>query len=293
MRGLDGVSAMGAHACACTSPFLDRSAFINKHFWGGVRRASHPGDELYHASSPALSNDTLLVAGAGLVGAICTLCLDFGCAKPAGPAASVAWESSVKVTLPATGCGPPCFLRVQPLSGDPITIAVNEPDVWWAAPGSPSSVPPGEVLAQAIVGDQLRVFDRSLAWTSSWCGDGSAPPLPNANTTLLLLSGTSIYWSIPSSAASCYEASFSTAALPLGDFSASLQTSWGTSPAFALRLLPSPPPVIPSELDVLAGFAGNLTAALAVAAQIARAGGTTTVLLGSYVSPCRPAWCAR
>ena len=195
---------------------------------------------MYHVSSPNLQNETVLVAGAGLENASAALCTheQSGCT-----AVDVdSWERSAKVVLPATGCGPPCFLNLSTANGSAV-VQLNRPDVWWATTATPAAHPGGgavahtipteAVVATVVMGEQLRVFGRSLAWTGSRCTDGSKPPEPHAHTTLQTQQPGALQ--LPSLSASCYEATFATDTLQAGEQNVSVETEWGRSVPFMLR----------------------------------------------------------
>ena len=135
---------------------------------------------VYYATTPVLPNETVMVAGAGMNGATAKLCKDEACLSPlsavGAPLEVTSWNKSVKVILPASGCGPPCFLQLKDgNSGGVTTVTVNQPDVWWVTTGSPGSAASpeslrrtlGERKATVAVGDSIRVFGRALGWTTS------------------------------------------------------------------------------------------------------------------------------
>ena len=68
---------------------------------------------VYWFSSPTHNNETLLLAGAGLAGATARLCTGPNCTTmvAASPAIET-WEQSLKLTMPATGCGAPCYAEI-------------------------------------------------------------------------------------------------------------------------------------------------------------------------------------
>jgi hypothetical protein len=148
-----------------------------------------PPMAVYYATAPVLPNETLMIAGAGLRGATAKLCIDKDCSSPALPGALLpmaaaestvdAWNKSIKMVLPPAGCGPPCFVQIKATQGTPstTTVAINQPDIWWATTGSPgrpiplAPQPPasaiGNVKATVVAGDAVRVFGRSLGWTTT------------------------------------------------------------------------------------------------------------------------------
>ena len=187
-----------------------------------------------------------MVAGAGLEGATATLCTDKDCRSPvalaseAGPAVD-AWNKSLKMLLPPAGCGPPCFIQIKAKQGSATTttLAVNQPDIWWATTGAPGkAVAPspqplpsaiGDVKATVAAGDSVRIFGRALGWTSAttaaacWdcdateiiCADGKNAPTATA-TKLVLAGGPTL----ETSGATCYEANFNTAGVAPGVYNA-------------------------------------------------------------------------
>ena len=159
---------------------------------------SPPPPAVYWMSSPTLSNETLVVAGAGLAGATVDLCADAECARQIPtPHSPATWDQSLQLVLPLS-LTPPTFIRIRGdnNSGGP-TLPLNAPDVWWAAPGSPGTTPgdggrqldrrhPSWVNASVVAGDRLRVFGRSLGWdaTGRTCLSGAVAPDPVDTTTL-------------------------------------------------------------------------------------------------------------
>ena len=205
---------------------------------------------VYYATTPVLPNETLMIAGAGLEGATAKLCTDKDCASDASlPMVAAestvdAWNKSIKMVLPPAGCGPPCYVQIKATQGTPstTTVAVNQPDVWWASTGSPGRPtvpaprpPPSaisDVKATVAVGDTVRVFGRSLGWTttasagaqSCWgcaasqliCADGKNAPTATATKLLLTPGGLTR----ETTGATCYEANFDTAGLAPGVYNA-------------------------------------------------------------------------
>ena len=96
------------------------------------------------------------------------------------------------------------------------------------------------------------------------CVDASLPPRPNAGTTLQVqLPTAEAVSSVAALSASCYEASFATTGLPVGEHTNTIvNTVWGGSRPFTLRLQPAPAAIAPVQLHVQSGFTGNLSAAL-------------------------------
>jgi hypothetical protein len=122
-----------------------------------------------------------MLAGAGLDGVDAKLCTDERCVNPlSAPLEVTSWNKSVKVVMPPSGCGPPCFIQLKESSGNVATVAVNRPDVWWVTTGSPGRPATsnsfqrtlGQLKAAVAVGDAVRVFGRSLGWISTVSADG-------------------------------------------------------------------------------------------------------------------------
>ena len=172
-------------------------------------------------SKPVLTNETVLVAGAGLGSSAISFCRDAACAQrpllPAGGA--LTWESSVQAVLPA-GCRP-CWLAI---GSKPMTaVQVNAPEVAWI----PAGVEPGGIL---------RVFGRALAWRGERCVEASSSPGPVATTTLRI-SGKSL----TAMRANCFEAAFELPeSIAAGAHNLTVATPWGESlPLLATVTLPS------------------------------------------------------
>ncbi len=135
-----------------------------------------PHLSVYYSTTPVLPNETLMLAGAGLDGVDAKLCTDERCLTPlSAPLEVTSWNKSVKVVMPPSGCGPPCFIQLKERSGHIATVVVNRPDVWWVTTGSPgrpaasksSKRMVGQMKATVVVGDAVRVFGRSLGWIST------------------------------------------------------------------------------------------------------------------------------
>ena len=117
-----------------------------------------------------------MVAGAGLDAVDIKLCTDENCVNPLSTSLeSTSWNKSVKVVLPPSGCGPPCFAQIKDHSGSMITVVVNRPDVWWVTTSSPGRPAPparfknpiGQLRVTVQIGDAVRVFGRALGWISN------------------------------------------------------------------------------------------------------------------------------
>ena len=121
-----------------------------------------PRPEVYYITSPTLSNETLMVAGAGLnTSTSVRLCRDSACLHPVDAKPKV-WDRSIQITLPATGCGPPCFLHVESPPGNLEPIAFNAPDVWFVTPGSPSAYGLHTATGQGMVTMHFFFFKNSI-----------------------------------------------------------------------------------------------------------------------------------
>jgi hypothetical protein len=228
---------------------------------------------VYWASSPTLVNETLLLAGAGLDGAHVRLCKDAQCTAVIDAAPAIeAWAESLKMTIPQ--CGPPCYVELR-ASGGVSVVSLNAPDIWWAMTGSPATAssqlprkPLGAALRAAVqIGDTVRIFGRSLAWSfdSSSCLS-AATRRAVAGTKLVLTPGGA---SVAAVMANCYEATFSSSNLSSGQYTAVLTTAWGPSEPFELTLTPKPV-VTPVRLEVIPDFQGNLSSALFRAAELVK-----------------------
>ncbi len=207
---------------------------------------------VYWVSKPVLPGETLLVAGAGLSGAIATFCVDPACQQtvPNGANAS-AWDRSVQATLPVE-CSSGCYLRIVG-SGGATSVQVNAPDVAW----SPA----------AEQGGLLRVFGRSLAWDTGTCVNSARPPKAVPTTKLKIL-GSGQDAAVPAASATCYEASFR---LPQeigpGLHAFAVLTSWGISENFTVLITTArafPTTIIDVEND----HSGNLTDAVQAARKL-------------------------
>lgn len=203
---------------------------------------------IYWTSAPSVSNETLLVAGAGLGGADVRLCDDQHCKTLSKhqPSDVAAWDLSVKFTLP-TLLQPPCYVNVANTAGN-ITFALNRPDVWWASTGAPARHPPDNSSANAavlspmiIAGDAagLHVFGRAIGWAAGGTCINATQPVATPSTQLLLDDGTRV----PAAEATCFEARFDTTSLRAGVYTeAQVVTAWGASDPFTLTVAPTPPP---------------------------------------------------
>ena len=236
------------------------------HVVVGVDKLTVPA-KVYWASSPTLTNETLVIAGAGLAGTRPTLCLDPACAWPAPhqPAAVSSWDHSVKFVLPPS-CGPPCYARLAPGAA---VVTINRPEVWWAASGWPlgeDSLVGAAITPSVSPGETLRVFGRSMAWSpdGASCADSKLPA--GTRMTRLLLDGKFVS---TANAATCYEAAFvMPTTAPTGRVQATVETLWGSSTFFVYIRppAPAPSPVPPTFIDVQADCAGDLALALRKAA---------------------------
>ena len=243
--------------------------------------AAAPAPSVYWTSNPTLPNETLVVAGAFSEDRQAKLCTTRDCSGGSvvpTPALTGTWAHSVKVVLPAAGCGPPCFLHVTDGSSSPAAavVEVNAPDLWWALSGSPArqggtqdrsnlSNLPTRVAVQQ--GDTLRLFGRSLAWTSDHkrCTSAAGAPGPVPTTRLRLKPAGN---PVPSLWATCYEAAFDTAGMGAGHYpAAALTTPWGASQALDLTIVAAPPSPPPHQI-VVDPAAGGASPAKALAAAI-------------------------
>lgn len=196
-----------------------------------------------------------MLAGAGLDGVDAKLCTDERCLTPlSAPLEVTSWNKSVKVVMPPSGCGPPCFIQLKERSGHIATVVVNRPDVWWVTTGSPgrpaasksSKRMVGQMKATVVVGDAVRVFGRSLGWISTVspnqeqqydatqlvCVSGRvAPsttqtklklvgvaPASTASDTSVTTAGATVV--LASSGSTCYESSFNTHGVAPGVYNA-------------------------------------------------------------------------
>lgn len=223
---------------------------------------------VYWQSLPTLSNETLLVAGAGLEGAHAFLCRDSSCSdSTALPTTS--WKQSVQAVLPTVS--PPSFIKIEVPSGDSIVTALNAPEVWWTTREDAASEPLTPRVAaptrdaSVVAGQRLRVYGRALGWVDeTTCTPASAPSAVPA--TELTLAGVRAASSV---SATCYDASFDTTSLPLGTHTAAVKTQWGASRNFSLTILaPRAPPPSPTVIDVDQDAKGDVKAALAAAAAL-------------------------
>ena len=219
---------------------------------------------IYWQSSPTVANSTLLIAGASLTGATASLCTDATCTSST-PLSAETWELSAQILLPAT-LAPPASIKL----GSAV-VQLNVPEIWWASRGEPAAEPlaakrPALSRAAAIyAGQTLRVFGRSLAWTDATTCTAATAPSSSTKTTLSL--GGSI--SVAASAATCYDATFSTVTLPVGAHQATIVTEWGASAPFQLAILAPPtPPSPPTAIDVDRDCGGNVKTALTKAAAL-------------------------
>lgn len=258
-----------------------------------------PPPSIYWVSSPTLANETVVIAGS-FPGKATTLAL---CTTPTCKAGSristdwsaTPWPHSVKVVLPPD-CGPPCFLQLagpgpgasatsqSELSSAGTVVAINAPDIWWALSGEPShtSADSGphsrDVLsnqplrAHVRLGDAVRVFGRSLAWSkdNAECLSAAKSPQPVATTQLYLSAdeqGKPVGSALASTYATCYEATFATATLAPGNYpSAVLVTQWGVSRSINLTVEAVPTPKV-HVIRVGPQQAGALPAAIAEASR--------------------------
>lgn len=214
-----------------------------------------PRLSVYYITTPVLPNETLMLAGAGLDGVDAKLCTDERCVTPlSAPLEVTSWNKSVKVVMPPSGCGPPCFVQLKERSGNMATVAVNRPDVWWVTTGSPGRPAAsnsfhrtlGQIKATVAAGDAVRVFGRSLGWVSTAntnreqqygatqlvCASGRvAPsttqtklklvdvaPASTASVTSAAVAGATVV--LASSGSTCYESSFNTHGVAPGVYNA-------------------------------------------------------------------------
>ena len=229
--------------------------------------AQRPAPMTYWATVPVQPNETMVIAGAGLVGASATWCPgDLGCTAGSLQirANATAWDQSVQAVLPAE-CGPPCGLRLSTSTGS-VIVAVNAPDIAWARgllrhEQNITSHGPATHQQTRV----LRVFGRGMAFGAgaTTCISAAEPPAPNLDTTVEIGGQTLV-----SSSANCYEATFVLpATLVGGRYTVKLRTRWGASTiSVDVPTLTTMPPVV---IDVEADYAGNATAALAAAAGVA------------------------
>ena len=176
---------------------------------------------------------------------VARLCRDRACTQPvAGQPETFSWQQSTKLVLPASCATPPCWLELSAgAAGVVASLAVNAPDVWWAMSGTPAAGSPpapglvaAAVHATIIAGEPLRVFGRSLAWTTAAatpeysaaalrCANASLAPRYNADTVLVIakaLDARGVALVTPpagepvttSLTASCYEATFDSGQFP-------------------------------------------------------------------------------
>jgi hypothetical protein len=210
---------------------------------------------VYWISRPVLTDEVLMVAGAGLpseANATVQFCRDPACEKlvERSPLLPSSWNSTLHVRLPPGCSKPPCILVLS--SSSPLVVAVNGPEVSWVA-------------NRTRVGGLLRVFGRALAWDDGGCISGVAAPAPVASTMLYFGTGGSAV----ACAANCYEASF---VLPnsvgAGKYpNAVLSTPWGNT-SFGFDVLQPSSPVA-RQVDVEREHGGNIDSALAAAAVMA------------------------
>jgi hypothetical protein len=277
--------------------------------WTASVATPPPPPAVYWTSNPTLPNETLVVAGAFAEDRQARLCTTRDCSSGSvvpTPPLTGTWTHSVKVILPAAGCGPPCYLHVDGGGGGSMTAAapaaagattsvveVNAPDLWWALSGSPASggtqsrgtlsnLPLRVVVQQ---GDTLRLFGRSLAWSADHtrCVSAADPPGPVA-TTSLQLTPTDSSSPVPSLWATCYEATFNTAGMSVGHHpKAALTTRWGTSQPLDLTIVAAPPPAPPHQVVVNPGGGGGSSSAQALATAMENAAQYVATHAGALV----------
>jgi hypothetical protein len=234
---------------------------------------------IYWTSTPTLVNETLLISGAGLDHAQVSLCSGHGEGGGDGKCVALSesdvsvWAHSIKLVLP-TWCAPPCSVEIKAPGVQTVTVAANRPDVWWGAsdwPLGPDSPIGPSVTPVLSAGGTLRVFGRALAWTEDGTCVSSAAQLgPVSTTTLTLTDAVGMATAaVPSTAASCYEATFELPVGMTGDLQAVLTTPWGASTPFRVTVTATPPapaPVPPTVIDPVKDCGGDLALAMRRAA---------------------------
>jgi hypothetical protein len=258
-----------------TSPDEDKKSV-------GAKLDDHEGSiaipspaSVYWQANPVLSNETVMIAGAGLAGLQAKLCCGSatclaGEESPEQPSFDV-WEQSVKFVMPPA-CGPPCTVRIgtssSSRSSSAVVVAINRPDVWWST-GASASVE-GHFGRDVAVraGQWLRVFGRSIAWNGDTCVSAAGPLMHAPSTTLVLAPGLP---ALEATNATCYEAWFLLQGVAAAPYPAArIHTAWGAAP---LNVTIDPPllPVAPTLIDVDSAHGEDLGAALLFAAKSAPA----------------------
>ena len=264
---------------------------------------------VYWISSPTHVNETLLIAGAGLDQASAKLCRDANCHAIINSTLDfTSWKQSLSFVLPDACATPPCYLVLeQSAAVDKEIIAVNAPDVWWGLSGEPSAIPTTgfenvrSILSNkphdihVTIGDNIRVFGRSLAWSS-----GNPRCIPTAGSepsavpsTRLILSPSMAMTTlstmtigdadknspgVPALSAACYEATFSSSGMMAGHYpEAVVVTPWGTSQKLNITLVSPRAKPTRHTFDVGVDFGGNLSLAVDRANAIATADPTAAV----------------
>jgi hypothetical protein len=124
-----------------------------------------------------------------------------------------------------------------------------------------------------------------IAGSSYTCVDSASKPAPVPSTTLTLFAsttGTTAATIVPALSATCYEANFATASLPVGRHTALVTTPWGESTRFGLTVLSAAtnPTSPPTMVHVDADFNGSIQNALAHATSLPTAAKKVVVLSG-------------
>ena len=289
------LSGCGAAVLLCTVHLVAHASLAT-----GATAAPHPppphaaaaAAELvdaaaYWSSSPNLGLDTVTVAGSFVGDENVALCDGSGCTSAID---AEVWAQSVKARLPARLPQQPTWLEVTPkaeagtgVTGPTLRVPVNAPDVWFSLPVLASGLP-ASATVPLPQSSSIRVFGRSLAWESSPGACISAKARQPASSTALQLIPVAAAMTAPvtvtAANATCYEATFALASVPVGRYMAHVRTSWGQSASWLLEVgaKHAVPPRTPISVD--ADFGGDIARALAHAATLQHGG---LLSLGGHV----------
>jgi hypothetical protein len=252
----------------------------------GVAALADIAPAVYWRASPVAPGQATLFAGAFGPAPSVRLCSgSVGCTSWSPVPLLDGWNYSVKFEMPT--CDGPCRFQFCAAPTGPCSDVAdpNVPDVWFTMPSPPllgTTFSPSLTGASSVVvnGPEverslLRVAGRALAFVDNQCVfAGARQTVPS---TLLVLNASI---SIAADNATCFEATFDLSAALLGADSsfpgAALVTPYGSFP-LPITVAPAVPPAPVSVIDVDAQAGGNVSAALAQAAQLP---GFKIVLLG-------------
>lgn len=247
---------------------------------------------VYWQSLPTLANETLLLAGADMMGASLIFCPDPLCVQPLDPSAQprplindsdVTWAGVLPSPLPT----PPIQMKLCRSNSTSVCTPLpplNAPAATWAqGPKGYNSASSGiyelynlSPTVVAVCGQPLRVYGRALGFdpTSLDCVH-TAQPSSQSNVTLQLVG---LAQPLRAVRATCYDAEF---LLPAAGCQEGLTTTpkltnyYGTSllPMAIQLVMPAPAPTS-QTFDVDQQYEGNLQAALDAAATAIHQGKT-------------------